>query len=165
MRMKWILSLGLLCVGPAVAQHTITINLQGMTPHAGQLFKARMVESPSGRQVAETTVVAVPGATLRFVFAGESGKSYVLDYFADMDGDGKYSSPPADHAWRKSAGPLHHQGIVIDAFHDLNFTDIQYPSSPNAVRPLDLEYRSRPGRMVNVLGRNFSSGFGVNLNR
>jgi hypothetical protein len=165
MRKNLIISLGLLCIGSALGQHTITLNLQGMTPHVGQLLKARMVESPSGKQVAETTVVAVQGATLRLVFAGESGKSYVLDYFADMNGDGKYSSPPADHAWRKSAGPLHHEGIVIDVAHDLNFTDIQYPSSANVVLRLDPEFRRRQGRMVNLLGRHFTLGLGVYLSR
>jgi hypothetical protein len=166
MRINRIFSIGLLFIGSAVGQHTITLNLQGMTPHVGQLLKARMVESPSGKQVAETTVMAVQGATLRLVFAGESGKSYVLDYFADMNGDGKYSSPPADHAWRKSAGPLHHEGIVIDAAHDLYFTDIQYPSSSAiAVLRPDPEFRRRHGRMVNLLGRHFTSSLGVYLSR
>lgn len=153
MKTACFLSLGLLCGSPALAQHTITLNLQGMTPHIGQMLKARMVESPSGKQVAETTVVAVPGATLRLVFAGESGKSYTLDFFADKNGDGIYSPPPADHAWRKAAGPLHHEGIVIDAGHDLNFTDIQYPAPSNAVLRRAPKSGSWSIGVIDLLGR------------
>lgn len=117
-----------LLAGAASAQHTVTLTLQGLGLHQGKLFKARMVEATTAKQVAETTVTAIPAASFSVVFAGESGKSYTLDFFVDVDGNGGYSAPPADHAWRRSAGPLHHQGLFVTFTHDLAFTDIKYPA-------------------------------------
>lgn len=137
--MKRWMFFSLLFSANAIAQvggdHLITLNLSGMTPHLGQMIKARLVEVPAGTQVAETTLVSLSNAELKFVFSGESGKSYNLDYFADVDGNKVYSKPPADHAWRKTVPALHHQGATITASHDVNFTDIQYPVGPASIIP------------------------------
>lgn len=137
----------------AIAQvgtdHLITLNLSGMTPHLGQMIKARLVEVPAGTQVAETTLVSLANTELKFVFSGESGKSYNLDYFADVDGDKVYSKPPADHAWRKSVPALHHQGATLTASHDVNFTDIQYPVGPSSILP---DQAARGGKKQGKLG-------------
>jgi hypothetical protein len=177
------LALAVLC-GSASAQHAITLNLQGMAPHIGQLFKVRMVEMPSGKQVAETTFAALEEPSLTLTFAGESGKSYSLDYFSDANGDGAYTAPPADHAWRKTAGPLHHQGLVINATHDHVFTDIQYPDRVSGVRKAGARAGNGPssgrsglhvflrdgrsgsnGTMIDLVGRNAGSCTGILVTR
>jgi hypothetical protein len=53
----------------------------------------------------------------------EPGKSYMVDFYADHNGNGSYDAPPADHAWRlettASAGDLE-----LEFVHNTNFTDI-----------------------------------------
>lgn len=131
---KLLFWVGVACIGAMAQGYPITVNVQGMTEHIGQGFKMRLVETPSGIQRAETTMVSLTVADFQIGFTGESGKNYNLDYYADGDGTRSYTAPPRDHAWRKSVVAPHHGGVTVDASHDLNFTDIRYPDAGSPVR-------------------------------
>jgi hypothetical protein len=50
-------------------------------------------------------------------------RSYMLDFWADLNGNGTYDAPPVDHAWRiMLAGTA--QDSTIAFTHNTNFTDI-----------------------------------------
>lgn len=142
---KCLLWVGVACIGAMAQEHAITVNFQGMTPHIGQMLKIRLVETPSGSQRADTTLASIAVADFQINFTGESGKTYNLDYFVDVDGNKAYSAPPKDHAWRKAIPALHHQGVAISASHDSNFTDIKYPVGGSFIRRADSKGKTRRG--------------------
>lgn len=131
---KWVITAGLL-QGAAFAQtHTIPIKITGMSPHLGQLFKARMVETSTGIQRAETTLTAIGSDNFQLLFLGESGIAYDLDLFVDVDGNKAYSAPPLDHAWRQPIPVVHHGESSVTFIHDANYTDIKYPTPGAPIR-------------------------------
>lgn len=132
---KWIIMAGLLQGAVFAQTHTIPIKITGMTPHLGQLFKARMVESATGIQKAETTITAIGSENFQLLFLGESGIAYDLDLFVDVDGNKAYSVPPLDHAWRQPIPVVHHGESSVTFTHNANYTDIRFPNEgvPNGL--------------------------------
>lgn len=152
--------LGAACIGVMAQDYPITVNFQGMTPHIGQMFKIRLVETPSGVQRAETTLVSLTAPDFQINFTGESGKNYNLDYYADVDGTRSYTAPPKDHAWRRSVVAPHHGGVVVTAAHDVNFTDIKYPDVGSSIGRIDgakgkAMAKMGQGKGYTLLGRSF----------
>lgn len=133
---KWMVTAGLLQGAVFAQTHTIPIKITGMTPHLGQLFKARMVETSTGIQKAETTITAIGSENFQLLFLGESGIAYDLDLFVDTDGNKSYSAPPLDHAWRQPIPVVHHGESSVTFIHDANYTDIKYPNAGVAIRLL-----------------------------
>lgn len=107
--------------------YLFTINLLEMTPHLGQLFELRVVDETTGNEVGRTRldnilvkdfVTTIPGIL--------PGNNYRADFYADLNGNGTYDPPPADHAWRVLFS--NNTGNVAENFtHNTNFTDIQWP--------------------------------------
>ena len=130
-------SLFLLLAIPLHAEsYDLTINFTGMTPHVGQLLELRVVDSLSGMTVADTAIASVASADFQISFSGvlQEDKSYSVDFFADLNKNGAYDSPPADHAWRMMIPAV--SGNVTLAFaHNTQFTDVRYPAN---LGPFDL---------------------------
>jgi hypothetical protein len=106
------------------------LNLTGMTPHVGQLMEVRVIRTPEGKTVGAYRLGAIPGATFSLAIPGiiQSGQSYQVDFFADLNGNKSYDAPPADHAWRLT-GIGTAAGLSLDFAHNVNFTDIQLAAS------------------------------------
>lgn len=106
--------------------YLMTLNITGMNPHQGQLFELRVVDRGDGREIGRMRffslnfidfTVQIPGLQL--------GRHYVIDFYADLNQNGRYDGPPADHAWRLEAPNV--QGDVSLTFsHNTAFTDINW---------------------------------------
>jgi hypothetical protein len=113
---------GKIFVQPKV--YTLTVNFKNMSPHVGQQFTL-YVRDQSTRQYLDTIFLAEitqPDFSLQS-FVIQPGGSYWLDFYADLNHNGEYDSPPADHAWRLSVSNV--QGdTAVEFTHNTNFTDI-----------------------------------------
>ncbi len=113
-------------VPPASGPFTLTLQLTNMTPHLNQKFEMRVVDKATLSEIGRATWPAIPSAQFSVMLAGlELGGSYFVDFYADLNGNGLYDSPPSDHAWRMEANDV--QGDVTLSFvHNTTFTDIQW---------------------------------------
>jgi hypothetical protein len=110
--------------GTTQAQDTARIAFTGMNPHIGQHLYFRVVDKSNNSEVGRTSVlITVPDFTLG-IGGIQAGSSYDLDFYADLNKNGKYDFP-GDHTWR----------IILDAVkgdttvpfsHNTNFTDISW---------------------------------------
>lgn len=107
--------------------YMFTLNLNSMNPHVGQLFELRVVDEADDSEVGRTRLesILVPDFSV-YVPGIRTGKSYRVDYYADLNKNGQYDAPPADHAWRdmftNSSGD-----VALSFTHNTSFTDIQWP--------------------------------------
>jgi hypothetical protein len=142
---------------PAQEPASLSMRFTGMTPHVGQMFVFNIKESASDSVVIDTGIVSVPSDTFELSLGRKlmKGKSYLIDFFADLNKNGKYDKPPVDHAWRipllKLTGDT-----TITFVHNTNFTDIGSPKIPASLQKSDLstdkgknatEKRKEKGRM------------------
>jgi hypothetical protein len=107
---------------------SLHFSLEGMTPHAGQLFQVRIEDSSNDEQVAFSELASIPGSDFDFTFMHTltAGHSYNLEFWSDHNGNGVYDPPPTDHAWRISLGEI--SSNHIESFtHNTDFTDIGSP--------------------------------------
>lgn len=110
-------------------RHDLRLRGSGYAPHAGQTIYAALVSS--GGSVLERAQAVVTGSSYEIAFAGalETGASYRIDYYADHDGDGRCSAPPADHVWQ-TAVPSVTDDVVIEDPHDAAFAPAACGSFP-----------------------------------
>ena len=121
-----LLSLALIPLG-ASAQQVLTLEFSDMTPHVGQRMGIRVVNSTSGAEAANVTILSIPSAAFtQEIMCLEAGQTYSVDFYADLNGNGMYDAPPMDHAWRRSVEGGSDQTIQFT--HVLEFTDIAYPN-------------------------------------
>lgn len=111
-------------------QHRLRISFSGMTPHVGQMLTAFITDFESRERLDTVVLVAVPGADFELESYGiEPGRSYVVDLYADHNGNGMYDLPPMDHAWRIETGVVMGD-TEIEFAHNTDFTDINKPLVP-----------------------------------
>ncbi|MCH7858808.1 MAG: T9SS type A sorting domain-containing protein [Candidatus Marinimicrobia bacterium] len=118
----------------APTEGTLTLDLTGMTPHLGQLFELRVVDQSDGSEVGQVRVdsidtldfsVSVPGLAI--------GGSYNVDFYADLNGNGVYDAPGADHAWRLVLTNVQGDTTLAFAHNTDNFVDIAWPGTVGIV--------------------------------
>ncbi|NNE07622.1 MAG: hypothetical protein HKN20_03565 [Gemmatimonadetes bacterium] len=120
---------------PAPAQGgDFTMNVTGVDPHVGQLFEVRVFDNETDLTVGQYRLASIASADFTLVIPGiiRQGTEYTVDYYADLNGNGGYDAPTADHAWRDIAtgGP---SGLTIDFAHNTTFTDIGFTDSGGEV--------------------------------
>lgn len=100
------------------------MKLTGMIPHVGQLFEVRVIEKATGRTVGGYRLGQVSQPAFDVTIPGiiKSGTEYQIDFFADLNKNGKYDAPPADHAWRLT-GTGGANGLTVEFTHNTSFTD------------------------------------------
>lgn len=109
----------------AVGPYDLTLSLSAMTPHVGQNGYFRVVDLYDGREVARSTTVIAESFDLMFSDILREGRSYNIDFFADLNQNGMYDEPSIDHAWRISVADVSDE--VSETFvHNTNFTDIEW---------------------------------------
>jgi hypothetical protein len=114
--------------GPGRAQKA-TLQFSGMTPHVGQTLFIRAVDKANGVEVGREKITIGAASFEVPLWVVRTGHSYRFDFYADLNKNGKYDAPPADHAWRLEADNA--AGNVVLAFsHNTNFTDIAWPEAP-----------------------------------
>lgn len=111
---------------PSNDNRNMTLHLQDMSPHVGQLVELRVVSSGNQLQ-AQVILDPLPSAQTNMVVKSSVPEgTHRLDFFADLNMDDSYDPPPEDHAWRLD---LPATGEVEVTFsHNTDFTDIDQPS-------------------------------------
>ncbi len=108
-------------------KQNLTFDFTGMTPHIGQQLEIRVRDmNRTGKEVGRVSLAAIAGADfsvdLPFL---EIGHNYIVDFYADLNGNGIYDAPPMDHAWREMVADV--DGDESLAFsHNTNFVDIKW---------------------------------------
>ncbi len=112
-------------------KHRLRVRFSGMNPHMGQMLTVFVREVPSGMYLDTVVVAQIEDADFDVKsYVVQPGQAYMVDFYADHNGNGKYDPPPADHAWRVETGQA--TGDLDVAFtHNTNFTDIQATSVPH----------------------------------
>jgi hypothetical protein len=117
---------------PAQGPASLSMKFTGMTPHVGQLLVINVKDSANDSMVLDTGMASVPSDTFEMNFGPKlmKGQSYSVDFFADLNKNGKYDKPPTDHAWRIPLSKVM-SDTVITFVHNTNFTDIGSPKIPH----------------------------------
>lgn len=103
----------------------LTLQFTGMNPHVGQQLEIRVRDvNQTGREVGRFTIpsITLPDFSIELPYL-EIGRTYILDFYADLNKNGIYDAPPMDHAWRELIKEI--EGDTTVTFgHNTNFTDI-----------------------------------------
>lgn len=148
--------------GSAQENYKLTINFTGMTPHVGQtLWLAVLDQDTTVKDSVEIGRIKHLVTTADFsieVPGIEKGKSYNVDFYADLNKNKHYDAPPADHAWRL---PLTNVtgDATLDFAHNTNFTDIKWKKkltvhftamTPHVGQKLTLFVRDNTGKYLDT---------------
>lgn len=107
-------------------QYALTLNLSGMAPHLSNLFEVRVVDETTAKEAGRARVEVIPNAVFALILPGlELNRSYRVDFYADLNRNGRYDGTPTDHAWRQmvtsTAGD-----VTLNFSHNTGFTDVQW---------------------------------------
>lgn len=104
----------------------VVLNFSNMNPHLDQKLEARLLDKSNMREVSRVTLDKIATAAFSITLTGEIGKSYFIDFYADLNKNGRYNAPPVDHAWRLEANNLVAGDNMLNFIHNTSFTDIQW---------------------------------------
>ncbi len=105
-------------------QHQLRVRFSGMDPHVGQTLTLYVRDLVTGVYLDTVVIESIEEADFDVEsHVIEPGKSYMVDFYADHNGNGSYDAPPADHAWRLESGPATGD-LDLDFTHNTEFTDI-----------------------------------------
>lgn len=108
------------------AQNTLTINFTGMNAHVGQKLEVQLVDRGSGLVNGHASVASVATADFILQVSGITpGHSYNVEIYADLNGNGLYDEPPADHAWRMYLKDVAGDESM-DFAHNTNFSSLEW---------------------------------------
>ena len=114
-------------------KHRLRVRFSGMTPHLGQMLTLYVRELSSGSYLDTVVVAQIEDADFDVrSHVIEPGNSYMVDFYADHNGNQMYDAPPVDHAWRIETGETTGD-VDIDFMHNTNFTDIQPADSAHVL--------------------------------
>lgn len=104
--------------------HRLRLGLTGMAANAGQKMLMYVRDQSSGNYLDTVTLESIPGDefTMDSYVIGNGG-NYMLDFYADLNGNGLYDAPPADEAWRlQNVSTLGDHTLEFN--HSQDYTDI-----------------------------------------
>ena len=105
-------------------KHQLVINFAGMDPHNNQMLYLRVYEKISGKEI-ERTIEDISPSFSDTISGIEKNHSYYIDFFADHNSNGRYDTPPTDHAWRLELNDVTGD-TTLNFAHNTNFTDIMW---------------------------------------
>ena len=120
-------------------RHRLKVHFSGMNPHLGEMLTLFVRGKTTGNYL-DTVVVEQIDTTDFDVYSYviEPGENYLVDFYADHNGNGVYDAPPVDHAWRIETG-LAMGDVDLTFEHNTNFTDILPPSVADVLLSEDPE--------------------------
>ena len=103
-----------------------------MSPHIGQMLKLYVRDQSTGTTLDSVVVSSIEDADFDIEsHILEVGESYHVDFYADLNQNGVYDAPPADHAWRLDVSNA--MGDVdLNFTHNTTFTDIMDQGATSA---------------------------------
>ena len=110
---------------PKVVGGDFVFNLDGMTPHVGQLLEFWVIDQSNQRMVGyyRLSEPLEPNFTIRIPGIIEPSADYTVAFYADKNNNLLYDIPDEDHAWRLN-GTGDASGLTIDFVHHTSFDDI-----------------------------------------
>lgn len=120
-------------------KHRLRVRFSGMTPHVGQMLTLYVRDAVSGVYLDTVVIESIEDADFDMEsHVVEPGNSYLIDFYADHNGNGSYDAPPTDHSWRIETG-VAMGDVELNFTHNMNFTDISTPLGPNILLSEDAE--------------------------
>jgi len=105
-------------------KHRLRVQFSGMTPHLNQELTMYVRDLASGEYLDTVVVSSIEDSEFEVEsHSVEPGNSYIIDFYADHNGNGSYDAPPADHAWRLETGEAMGD-MDLEFTHNTDFTDI-----------------------------------------
>lgn len=105
--------------------HQISLAFSSMNPHVGQDLYLALKDAGTGWEI-ERRKIVVEGPDFDVNFDSITpGNSYVIDFFADHNLNGRYDPPADDHAWRITLDDVLGD-TTVPFIHNTNFTDIAW---------------------------------------
>ena len=75
---------GLLMSSSSFSQ-TVSLDLEGMSPHLGQKLEARLISKKSNKEVDRAKVDPIALTAFSVALKGDLGESYWIDFYADLN--------------------------------------------------------------------------------
>jgi hypothetical protein len=100
-----------------------------MTPHLGQLLEVMVIEVESGRTVGVYRTTSLASANFEITIPGiidPDGSVYRVEFYSDLNGNGRYDEPPADHTWEIEFVESGVDGVYTEFPHGTNFAKLRY---------------------------------------
>ena len=117
-------------------KYKLTLRFSGMNPHQGQKLMMYLKDIDSDQYVDTVELSEIVDVEFDLEsFMLMPGSSYVIDFYADHNGNGIYDAPPTDHAWRIDL-PEVEGDTKVEFTHNTAFTDIF--ASPTGLSDIDL---------------------------
>jgi hypothetical protein len=106
--------------------YLLIVNFTSMDPHIGQMLELRVENNKNGEEVGRYKLVSIPSSSFQVQIAGlKLNTEYKVQFYADLNGNGLYDSPPTDHAWEitftNTTG-----NVALNFSHNATFTDINW---------------------------------------
>lgn len=105
----------------------IVINFTGFSPHVGKYFGLRALHLPDSGFWTSKSTSSLSSATFSDSLTVINGSGYLVQFYADMNGNNAYDAPPTDHAWQIVINNLS-ADTLINYAHNTNFTDVKWRS-------------------------------------
>jgi hypothetical protein len=105
-------------------KHRLRLALSGMAESVGEKMVMYVREQSTGAYLDTVSLESIPADefTMDSYVIGNGG-TYMLDFYADLNGNGLYDAPPVDQAWRISS--VNTTGDRnLEFVHNQDFTDI-----------------------------------------
>jgi hypothetical protein len=85
----------------AASALSIELEVEGVAPYAGRKLEARVLEALSAAEISRGTIDALSAASSSLTLPGlVEGRTYFVDFYVDVNGNGGYDPPPRDLSWR-----------------------------------------------------------------
>ena len=120
----------------------LKVDFKGFSYHVGQNFYVRLFNSSTAQEVPLSRKsfkltqsdfsIEIDSILFEKVYYGIGG-NYNLDFYVDVNNNGVYDAPPADHSWRVSILGMK-QDSTLSFSHNTNFTDIQWPKTKTPLK-------------------------------
>lgn len=108
-----------------------TMTLTGMAVHTDKMLEVMVIQSLGkgqlGRTVGLYRLAAIKSDTIDLTIPDiiDPGLSYLVEFYADANGDRHYDDPDTDHTW-DARGESNEDGFHVDFKHGTTFADLQY---------------------------------------
>jgi hypothetical protein len=104
------------------------MHFSGMKVHTGKMLEVMVIEQATGRSVGLYRLQSIPGDAFDVAIPDiidVGGVVYLVEFYADVNGDRKYDGIPTDHAWNQLV-ESNDKGVDFSFAHGTNFAELHY---------------------------------------
>lgn len=102
----------------------VTLEMTDMDPHVGQLMEFQIRSSQDDTIAFRGILASLPDVDFTYEMPNSTPPGeHQLDFFADLNMNQSFDSPPDDHAWRENIAAS--GDVTVEFPHNTDFTDIE----------------------------------------